>query len=162
MMLLSSQVSSSVSMPVNYVRVYGGWEDRLNPNHFQRQAWFRQRSRRMNQPLASKNDVRRTASEESLLDNSTASEPPPAPPRRQKAFNKYEQTPVYPRKSSVMVARRLEVPTSTPKGVSSTDSETERGLKESDRKSVQLTNYREESNAKSAVPTPNESFMLER
>ena len=141
-------------MPVNYVRVYGGWEDRLNnPNHFQRQAWFRQRSRRMNQPLANKNDVRRTASEESLLDNSTASEPPPAPPRRQKAYKYEPQTPVYPRKSSMMVARRLEV-SSSPKGASSTDSDAERALNDNcgDHKGTQTFNLRKESNAKPAVP----------
>lgn len=150
-------------MPVNYVRVYGGWEDRLtNPNHFQRQAWFRQRSRRMNQPLANKNDVRRTASEESLLDNSTASEPPPAPPRRQKGYNKYEQTPVYPRKNAVMLARRLEV-SSSPKGANSTDNELKDVKNAADHiKSAQTSNYRnKESNVKSAVPNK-ESFVLER
>lgn len=86
-----------MSVPGEYVRVYGGWEERLNPN-FQRQAWFRQRSRRLNsvpnanipQPVlhsASQENLlnrgttnvlqTRSASQESILD-----EPPPAPPRR--------------------------------------------------------------------------------
>nr|XP_018906166.1 PREDICTED: uncharacterized protein LOC109036419 [Bemisia tabaci] len=41
-----AKVTTALSMPNEYVRVYGGWEERLNPN-FQRQAWFRQRSRRL-------------------------------------------------------------------------------------------------------------------
>lgn len=70
-------------MPGEYVRVYGGWEERYNPN-FQRQAWFRQRSRRLSSAPSSMNKqeepVRRSASEESLLDTP----PPPTPPRRNK------------------------------------------------------------------------------
>jgi hypothetical protein len=68
-------------VPPEYVRVYGGWEERLNPN-FQRQAWFRQRSRRLNSAPPVKQEVsqvRRSASEESLLNG-----PPPTPPRRNK------------------------------------------------------------------------------
>lgn len=69
-------------MPAEYVRVYGGWEERLNPN-FQRQAWFRQRSRRLSSITPNtkiEEAVRRSASEESLLDTP----PPPTPPRRPK------------------------------------------------------------------------------
>lgn len=69
-------------MPAEYVRVYGGWEERLNPN-FQRQAWFRQRSRRLSSitPITKIEEaVRRSNSEESLLDTP----PPPTPPRRSK------------------------------------------------------------------------------
>lgn len=76
------QITSSLSMPAEYVRVYGGWEERLNPN-FQRQAWFRQRSRRLNSiTLNNKMEeaVRRSASEESLIE----APPPPTPPRRTK------------------------------------------------------------------------------
>lgn len=87
-----------MSVPGEYVRVYGGWEERLNPN-FQRQAWFRQRSRRINSApnpsipqavlhSASQEDLlstrskhsnltARSASQESILD-----EAPPTPPRR--------------------------------------------------------------------------------
>ncbi|RZF48325.1 hypothetical protein LSTR_LSTR010288 [Laodelphax striatellus] len=76
-----SKVTPSLSVPGEYVRVYGGWEERLNPN-FSRQAWFRQRSRRLSSApnSNSKQDdaVRRSASEESLLDSA----PPPTPPRR--------------------------------------------------------------------------------
>ncbi|VVC26378.1 Hypothetical protein CINCED_3A017878 [Cinara cedri] len=67
------------SMPGEYVRVYAGWEDRKNVN-FQRQAWFRQRSKRLS-GAASKEAVRRSASEESVLDGNV---PPPTPPRRSK------------------------------------------------------------------------------
>lgn len=67
------------SMPGEYVRVYPGWEERKNAN-FQRQAWFRQRSKRLT-PAASKEAVRRSASEESVLDGNV---PPPTPPRRSK------------------------------------------------------------------------------
>ncbi|KAL5241046.1 hypothetical protein ACI65C_008456 [Semiaphis heraclei] len=67
------------SMPGEYVRVYPGWEERKNAN-FQRQAWFRQRSKRLT-AAASKEAVRRSASEESVLDGSV---PPPTPPRRSK------------------------------------------------------------------------------
>ncbi|XP_054265488.1 rho GTPase-activating protein 20-like isoform X2 [Macrosteles quadrilineatus] len=77
-----AKVTSTMSGPAEYVRVYGGWEERLNPN-FQRQAWFRQRSRRLSSvPNNSKTEeaVRRSASEESLLDTP----PPPTPPRRNK------------------------------------------------------------------------------
>uniref|UniRef100_A0A1B6K974 Rho-GAP domain-containing protein n=1 Tax=Graphocephala atropunctata TaxID=36148 RepID=A0A1B6K974_9HEMI len=77
-----TKVTSSLSVPAEYVRVYGGWEERLNPN-FQRQAWFRQRSRRLSSltPTTKIEEVvRRSASEESLLD----SPPPPTPPRRSK------------------------------------------------------------------------------
>ncbi|KAL1123299.1 hypothetical protein AAG570_002385 [Ranatra chinensis] len=63
-----TKVTPSLSVPPEYVRVYGGWEERLNPN-FQRQAWFRQRSRRLNG--STKEAVRRSASEESLLDSSS-------------------------------------------------------------------------------------------
>lgn len=76
------QVTSSLSVPAEYVRVYGGWEERLNPN-FQRQAWFRQRSRRLSSITPNtkiEEAVRRSASEESLLDTP----PPPTPPRRSK------------------------------------------------------------------------------
>ncbi|CAH1405678.1 unnamed protein product, partial [Nezara viridula] len=89
-----AKVTATMSVPGEYVRVYGGWEERLNPN-FQRQAWFRQRSRRLNtqqqQPVihsASQENLlsrttgtalqARSASQESILDQ----EPPPAPPRR--------------------------------------------------------------------------------
>lgn len=71
--------SSPSSSPGEYVRVYPGWEERKNAN-FQRQAWFRQRSKRLT-PAASKEAVRRSASEESVLDGSV---PPPTPPRRSK------------------------------------------------------------------------------
>lgn len=79
-------------MPAEYVRVYGGWEERLNPN-FQRQAWFRQRSRRLSSiaPITKiEETVRRSASEESLLDA-----PPPTPPRRSKpeAIPEIKRTP---------------------------------------------------------------------
>uniref|UniRef100_A0A1B6DL33 Rho-GAP domain-containing protein n=1 Tax=Clastoptera arizonana TaxID=38151 RepID=A0A1B6DL33_9HEMI len=77
-----SKVTPSLSVPGEYVRVYGGWEERLNPN-FSRQAWFRQRSRRLSSITPSSKTeeaVRRSASEESLLDNN----PPPTPPRRSK------------------------------------------------------------------------------
>lgn len=67
------------SMPGEYVRVYPGWEERKNAN-FQRQAWFRQRSKRLT-AAASKETVRRSASEESVLDGNV---PPPTPPRRSK------------------------------------------------------------------------------
>lgn len=67
------------SMPGEYVRVYPGWEERKNAN-FQRQAWFRQRSKRLT-AAASKEAVRRSASEESVLDGNV---PPPTPPRRSK------------------------------------------------------------------------------
>ncbi|XP_073993009.1 rho GTPase-activating protein 20-like isoform X3 [Rhodnius prolixus] len=71
-----AKVTPTMSVPGEYVRVYGGWEERINPN-FQRQAWFRQRSRRLNSiPQAKPEQVRRSASEESLLDPV-----PPAPPR---------------------------------------------------------------------------------
>lgn len=76
------QVTPSLSVPGEYVRVYGGWEERLNPN-FSRQAWFRQRSRRLSSITPSnkiEEAVRRSASEESLLDTP----PPPTPPRRSK------------------------------------------------------------------------------
>lgn len=63
----------------DYVRVYPGWEERKNAN-FQRQAWFRQRSKRLT-AAASKEAVRRSASEESVLDGNV---PPPTPPRRSK------------------------------------------------------------------------------
>lgn len=81
------QVTPSLSVPGEYIRVYGGWEERLNPN-FQRQAWFRQRSRRLSSAPPSMNKleepVRRSASEESLLDTP----PPPTPPRRSKPDSK--------------------------------------------------------------------------
>ncbi|XP_065213661.1 rho GTPase-activating protein 20-like isoform X3 [Planococcus citri] len=144
-----AKVSPSISMPTNYVRVYGGWEERLNPNYFQRQAWFRQRSRRMNSSSTqTKNDVRRSASEESLLD-STA--PPPTPPRRK--VHEYEQTPAYPRKSSV-VSRRIDVSQNSSEAdskASSTDNDTS----SSSYAIVSYNNNRKESNS-SAVP------MLER
>lgn len=69
------------TMPGDYVRVYPGWEERKNIN-FQRQAWFRQRSKRLT-PAASKEAVRRSASEESVLDGGNVP-PPPTPPRRSK------------------------------------------------------------------------------
>lgn len=71
--------SSPSSSPGEYVRVYPGWEERKNAN-FQRQAWFRQRSKRLT-AAASKEAVRRSASEESVLDGNV---PPPTPPRRSK------------------------------------------------------------------------------
>lgn len=78
-----TKVTPSLSVPGEYVRVYGGWEERLNPN-FQRQAWFRQRSRRLSSVTPNNKSieeaVRRSASEESLLDT----QPPPTPPRRAK------------------------------------------------------------------------------
>ncbi|XP_024080910.1 rho GTPase-activating protein 20-like isoform X3 [Cimex lectularius] len=74
-----AKVTPTMSVPGEYVRVYGGWEERINPN-FQRQAWFRQRSRRLNSIPQTKTDVRRSASEESLLDNPA----PPTPPRQNK------------------------------------------------------------------------------
>lgn len=134
-------------MPTNYVRVYGGWEERLNPNYFQRQAWFRQRSRRMNSSSTqTKNDVRRSASEESLLDNSA---PPPTPPRRK--AHEYEQTPAYPRKNSV-VPRRLDVSKNSSEGdskTSSTDNDTSSS-------SYAIVSYNRKESNSSAVP------MLER
>ncbi len=139
-------------MPVNYVRVYGGWEERLNPNYFQRQAWFRQRSRRMNSLAANKNDVRRSASEESLLD--TSSDPPPAPPRRNKAAE-FEQTPPYPSKSSLMKPRRIETGPKT-----ASDVERSCGDKDSPPFAQQAT-YRKESNVKSKVPSA-ENCTMER
>lgn len=77
----------TVSMPGEYVRVYPGWEERKNVN-FQRQAWFRQRSKRLGSSTAAaaankEAAVRRTASEESVLDN-CGNVPPPTPPRRNK------------------------------------------------------------------------------
>ncbi|BES91920.1 RhoGAP [Nesidiocoris tenuis] len=80
-----AKVTPTMSVPAEYVRVYGGWEERTNPN-FQRQAWFRQRSRRLNsvpQSTITKSDVRRSASEESLLDGPAISAPPPPTPPRQ-------------------------------------------------------------------------------
>lgn len=78
----STPSSAAVSsMPGEYVRVYPGWEERKNAN-FQRQAWFRQRSKRLT-AAASKEAVRRSASEESVLDGV----PPPTPPRRSKPAN---------------------------------------------------------------------------
>ncbi|XP_039300570.1 uncharacterized protein LOC111049360 [Nilaparvata lugens] len=82
-----TKVTPSLSVPGEYVRVYGGWEERLNPN-FSRQAWFRQRSRRLSSaPNANQKGqedaVRRSASEESLLDSA----PPPTPPRRNRPDN---------------------------------------------------------------------------
>ncbi|XP_050530835.1 rho GTPase-activating protein 20-like isoform X2 [Daktulosphaira vitifoliae] len=78
-----SKVTPTISMPEEYIRVYPGWEERINAN-FQRQAWFRLgtvgRSKRLSSNTPSKEAVRRTASEESVLDNI----PPPAPPRRNK------------------------------------------------------------------------------
>lgn len=88
------EVTPSLSMPTTgeYVRVYGGWEERLNPN-FSRQAWFRQRSRRLHN---TKPEVQRCASEESLLDN-----PPPTPPRRNKP-QATPPTPLTPKSSFVL------------------------------------------------------------
>lgn len=158
-------------MPVNYIRVYGGWEERLNPNYFQRQAWFRQRSRRMNSSSASsaanKNDVRRSASEESLLDNLSSSDAPPAPPRRNKAYEYEQQTPTYPRKSSMMMTRRLEMtsslksPTAMMVSSISVDSEVEQNLPSIENKTVSANLYRE-SNGKTEVPTADEPFVIER
>ncbi|KAI5712694.1 hypothetical protein M8J75_010502 [Diaphorina citri] len=96
------EVTPSLSMPSTgeYVRVYGGWEERLNPN-FSRQAWFRQRSRRIN--TKPDHQVQRCASEESLLDN-----PPPTPPRRNKP---QPPTPLTP-KSSFVLSKYSTPPTS--------------------------------------------------
>lgn len=157
-------------MPVNYVRVYGGWEERLNPNYFQRQAWFRQRSRRMNSSSASsvanKTDVRRSASEESLLDNLSSSDPPPAPPRRNKAYEYEQQTPAYSRKSSVMMTRRLEMTSSlnSPTTVASSitvDSEVEQNIPSIENKTVSANFYRE-SNGKTGIPVADEPFVIEK
>ncbi|XP_050442931.1 rho GTPase-activating protein 20-like isoform X2 [Adelges cooleyi] len=74
-----SKVTPTMSMPGEYIRVYPGWEERKNAN-FQRQAWFRQRSKRLSSSALNKEVVRRSASEESMLDNV----PPPTPPRRNK------------------------------------------------------------------------------
>lgn len=81
----AATVHPTAAMPMTlqrgeYVRVYPGWEERKNAN-FQRQAWFRQRSKRLT-AAASKEAVRRSASEESVLDGSVP--PPPTPPRRAK------------------------------------------------------------------------------
>lgn len=75
---VATAATAVTTMPGEYVRVYPGWEERKNAN-FQRQAWFRQRSKRLT-AAASKEAVRRSASEESVLDGV----PPPTPPRRTK------------------------------------------------------------------------------
>lgn len=162
------QVSTSISMPVNYVRVYGGWEERLNPNYFQRQAWFRQRSRRMNPVATGKNgEVRRSASEESLLDSS--SDPPPAPPRRNKALaHNFDQTPPYPstKSAALMKPRRIDLSTSSTSTSSSkcvADSDGDHMTVEKDGSSVYAAlNYRKDSNAKSAAVPSADNYLLER
>ncbi|XP_025413731.1 rho GTPase-activating protein 20-like isoform X3 [Sipha flava] len=80
----TTPTTAAVAVPTmtgDYVRVYPGWEDRKNVS-FQRQAWFRQRSKRLT-ATASKEAVRRSASEESVLDGGNVP-PPPTPPRRSK------------------------------------------------------------------------------
>lgn len=148
-------------MPVNYVRVYGGWEERLNPNYFQRQAWFRQRSRRMNPVATGKNgEVRRSASEESLLDSS--SDPPPAPPRRNKALaHNFEQTPPYPSTKSAALMKPRRIDLSTSKCVA--DGDADRTAVENDTSaSYPALNYRKDSNAKSAAVPSADNYLLER
>lgn len=154
-------------MPVNYVRVYGGWEERLNPNYFQRQAWFRQRSRRMNAVATGKNgEVRRSASEESLLDSS--SDPPPAPPRRNKALaHNFDQTPPYPstKSAALLKPRRIDLSTSSSSTSSKclADSDGDRTAVESDGSPLYTAlNYRKESNAKSAGVPSADNYLLER
>lgn len=88
----------------------------------------------MNSSSTNKNDVRRTASEESLLDNSG---PPPTPPRRNKVHD-YEQTPAYPRKNGIVIPRRIDVVSKI--------SENDRSVVENDTSPYAIVNYRKESN----------------
>ncbi|XP_075223059.1 uncharacterized protein LOC142325326 isoform X2 [Lycorma delicatula] len=146
-----SKVTPSLSVPGEYVRVYGGWEERLNPN-FQRQAWFRQRSRRLSSapPSANKQEepVRRSASEESLLDTP----PPPTPPRRNKPDSLNKVIDCQKNKSDI---------TSTPrKSLVSTDQ-----LKQNDKcggdvivNSERVENFKSELVIKPAVNFPEEKF----